>query len=219
MSAALADVSVSAVAGYVEAVTANAVLGWVWAPGRAETLGVELRLGAEVVARSVADELREDLARNGIGDGRHAFTLAVPEEARGRLSELRVFALDLGGGAVALGQPPAEDGVGERLAHLHRGMEMLVGSQRVLHRNLQAALLARGEDGAAVSEIAAAQAGLKEGIATLELFVMRLEEKLSALASRPEPKAGPRWALGGVAAVAVAALGVSVWALIRVMPG
>ena len=219
MSAALADVSVSAVAGYVEAVTENAVLGWVWSQGHAQTLGVELRLGEEVVARSVADELREDLVRNGIGDGRHAFTLAVPEAARGRLSELRVFALDLSGDPVALGQPPAEDGVGERLAHLHRGMEMLVGSQRVLHRNLQAALLARGEEGNAVSEIAAAQAGLKEGIATLELFVMRLEEKLSAAASQPEPEAGPRWALGGVAAAAFAALAVSVWALIRVMPG
>ena len=218
MSAALAELPAPAIAGYVEAVTATAVRGWAWCPGRTETLGVELRLGAEVVARALADEPRDDLAQNGIGDGRHAFTLPVPEAARARLGELRVFALDLAGAAVALGQPPVSDGIGERLAHLHRGMEMLVGSQRVLHRNLQAALLARGQE-AAGQDLAAAQAQVQEGIATLELFVMRLEEKLAAAAGRSEPKAGPRWVLGGVAATALAALAMSAWALVRVMPG
>ena len=92
MSATLTEAPRPAVTGYVEALTATAALGWAWTPGQAEPLKVELRLGAQVVAEAVADGLRPDLARSGIGEGRHAFTLKTPEALRPRLAELRVFA-------------------------------------------------------------------------------------------------------------------------------
>ena len=192
--------------GYVEAVTATAVLGWAWVPGQPNPLHMELRLGAELVAETVADELREDLARNGIGEGRHAFTLAVPDAYRPRLAELRVFARTEDGKAVPLGTPPVDGGLEQRLQALQRGMEMLVGSQRVLHRNLQAALLARSEAPATApaAEAAEAQRSLQEGFATLEQFVVRLE--------------AARWTVGAVAALAAAALALSSWALLHAMP-
>lgn len=199
--------------GYVEAATATAVLGWVWSPGRAEALEVELRLGERVLGRATADELRDDLARSGIGEGRHAYTLAVPAEVRARLAELRVWAIGPDGTAAALSAPPVEDGVSERLSNLQRGMEMLVGSQRVLHRNLQAALLAR-------AEVAPAAAGpsIQGDIADLEVFVARLER---TLAGQPAVVAAtqPRWVLGGIALMALAALAFSIVALVRAMPG
>ena len=220
MTAALAEAPRSAVAGYVEAITSNAAMGWAWVPGQAEPLAVELRLGAQVVAEAVADGLRPDLARSGIGDGRHAFTLRVPEALRPRLAELRVFARTADGAAVPLGNVPAEDGVAERLLQLSRGMEMLIGSQRVLHRNVQAVLLAGGQAGAAgeAVPVAAAQAALEDGIATLELFVTRLEQGMAGLAAQRTPSSEPRWALAGVAAVAAAALVLSMSALIHAMP-
>lgn len=226
MSAVLTETPRPSVAGYVEAVTANAVLGWAWTPGQAEPLTVELRLGAEVVAEAVADGLRPDLARSGIGTGRHAFTLKTPEALRTRLAELRVFARTADGAAVPLGSVPAEDGVAERLVQLSRGMEMLIGSQRVLHRNVQAALLAAPQGsmesgvqpGASVADVAAAQAALAESVATLELFVARLEQGMAALALQRTQATQPRWALGGMAALSLSALVLSVWALIRVMP-
>ncbi len=218
MSAALAETPRPAVTGYVEALTATAALGWVWTPGSAAPLTVALRLGPETLAEAVADGLRDDLARSGIGDGRHAFTLPVPQSARPRLAELRVFALTPGGAAVPLGSPPAEDGVSERLAQLQRGLEMLVGSQRVLHRNLQSVLLSKAE-ATPGPDLAAVQASLQDGITTLELFVIRLEDKLARLATPPAAPARPRWALGGVALLAVSALATSVWALVRAMPG
>lgn len=230
MSAALTEaqrpaVAGLAVAGYVEAITANTVLGWAWTPGRAEPLTVELRLGAEVVAEAVADGLRPDLARSGIGEGRHAFTLKTPEALRTRLAELRVFARTADGAAVPLGTVPAEDGVAERLVQLSRGMEMLIGSQRVLHRNVQAALLAGPQAGApsgasapSLADVAATQAALADSVATLELFVTRLEQGMAALATQRTRTAQPRWALGGLAALSAAALVLSVWALIHVMP-
>ena len=83
------------------------------------------------------------------------------------------------GAAVPLGGVPAEDGVAERLVQLGRGMEMLIGSQRVLHRNVQAALLAAPQGstqpGTSLTEVAAAQTALADSVATLELFVARLE--------------------------------------------
>ncbi len=215
-----------AVTGYVEAITATAALGWVWTPGQAEPLTVELRLGPEVVAEAVADGLRPDLARSGIGEGRHAFTLKTPERLRTRLAELRVFARTAGGAAVPLGSVPAEDGVAERLVQLGRGMEMLIGSQRVLHRNVQAALLAApqadaqpgAQAGVSLADVAAAQAALADSVATLELFVIRLEQGMAALAAQRTGTAQPRWALGGLAALSMAALVLSAWALVHAMP-
>lgn len=226
MSAALTEAPRPSVAGYVEAITATAALGWAWTPGQAQPLTVEMRLGPEVVAEAVADGLRPDLARSGIGEGRHAFTLKTPEALRGRIAELRVFARTADGAAVPLGSVPAEDGVAERLVQLSRGMEMLIGSQRVLHRNVQAALLAPpqagaqpgAQAGASMAEVAAAQAALAGSVATLELFVVRLEQGMAGLAAQRIGTAQPRWALGGLAALSMAALVLSVWALIHVMP-
>ena len=206
----------AAVAGYVEAATETSVLGWAWVPGHGAPLRVELRLGEAVLSEAVADELRDDLARSGIGDGRHAFTLPVPDTHRARLAELRVVVRAPDGAAVPLGAPPAEDGLAETLAKLGRGMEMLVGSQRVLHRNLQAALLARTEPAKGPGD----PARVEEEIATLELFVVRLEQALAA--SRPAAAAArtePRWMLGSVAAVAGLALLLSAWSLFHVLPG
>lgn len=207
----------AAVAGYVEAATTTAVLGWAWSPGSPDPLDVELRLGSTVLARATADTLRDDLARSGIGEGRHAFTLPVPPDARPRLPELRVFAIGPDNEATALGAPPAEDGFAERLSNLQRGMEMLVGSQRVLHRNLQAALLARAE-----AAPAAAPAAVQADIAALELFVTRLERALAAQPATPPPAhpgpAQPRWALAAIAIAAAASLVLSLAALVRVMP-
>ncbi len=230
MSAALTGATRPAVAGpavtgYVEAITAKAAMGWAWMPGQAEPLTVELRLGAEVVAEAVADGLRPDLARSGIGEGRHGFTLKTPERLRSRIAELRVFARTADGAAVPIGSVPAEDGIAERLVQLSRGMEMLIGSQRVLHRNVQAALLSGPQAGAqpgataaSVAEVAAAQASLAESVATLELFVTRLEQGMAAMAGQRPRTARPRWALAGLAALSTAALAMSAWALIHVMP-
>ncbi len=171
-----------ALAGYVEAVTENAALGWVWSPGRSDKVSVELRLGTQIVSCAIAGDLREDLARSGIGDGRHAFTLPVPAELRPRVRELRVFALTEGGIATALDAPAAANAVADgATAQLLRGMEVILGSQRLMHRNLQAALLQKGPSvSASLADVTTAQVGLQEQIATFELFAVRLEQALLA---------------------------------------
>ncbi len=208
--------SVPDVTGYVEAVTTDRMLGWAWAPHAPELRAmIELRLGDEILARATADQSREDLARSGIGDGRHAFDLAIPESVRGRTGELAVFARAGEGEAVPLRAPPAAEALSDQVARVLRGVEALMGSQRLLHRNLQAALTRPPDIGADVA------AALADQVSAVERFVVRLDERLAALSDADTPSRERRvsraaqWAL----AVSGTALLVSIAGLIRSLGG
>ena len=206
------------VVGYVEAVTDSAAFGWTWRPGFSDRLAVELRLGEQTIARASADGLREDLARSGIGDGRHAFALPIPEEFRARCRELTVVVVGIDGTVVVLDAPPAPDMKVDGLAQFQRGLDMLIRSQRVMHRNLQAVLLQQPSVSNAMSEIATVQAGLQESLVTLELFAVRLEQALTSRETAP-PARTTSPGVAAVAAVACLALLSSCWALWRTMAG
>lgn len=211
--------STAALVGYVEAVTNKDVLGWVWCPGKDDRLTVELRLDGQVVGTAVADQSREDLARSGIGDGRHAFSLAVPAEAGGRLADLRVFAVPVEGAPVALEPPPAPSAASDTLTPLQRGIDTLISSQRLLHRNLQAALLQQGPSAAAtLAEIAAVQTKLSDAISTVELFVVRLETAFQTR-EHAAPPAPARRMLGAAVAISCCAFLTACWALYRSVSG
>ncbi len=216
-----ADGARSEVVGYVEAMTGTAALGWAWCPGFSERLSVELRLGDRTVGQSRADGMREDLARSGIGDGRHAFTLPIPDALRARIGELRVYVVRDGSEAVALdAPPPPADANADRLLHLQRAVDALIGSQRLMHRNLQAALLQQTPSlKGALADIASAQAALQENIATVELFAVRLEQALATREAQVRPTVPGRRGLIVVTTISSLALLSSCWALCRVMLG
>lgn len=214
-SGAQAQPAALVVAGYVEAVTPSAALGWVWQPGRATRLKVVLRRGAVTIAEAVADGMRQDLAQNGIGDGRHAFSLPVPEALKDAVQELRVFVVLDDGSAVPLDVPPAAAPAADGLARLQKTVDMLVGSQRLMHRNLQAALLQQPAS-AVLSEIAAAQTELRKSIDIFELFAVRLEQAVSK-SEAPVKPAPARGAMVAVATIATAALLTSCWSLAHIL--
>lgn len=205
--------------GYLEALGDRGAIGWVWCPGHPDRLRVELRLADQVVATGVADQSRDDLARSGIGDGKHAFQLDVPESLRGRSAELRVFAHPIEGPPIALEAPPVAASSVETLAPLQRGIETLIGSQRLLHRNLQAALLQQGASPAStLADIASAQSKLNETLSTIELFVVRLETAFQR--HDPSPAARePRRMLAAAVTMSGLAFVVSAWALCRTLLG
>jgi hypothetical protein len=211
--------TVGAVVGYVEAVTGTQVLGWAWAPGAPDAaLDVELRLGDAVLARARADRPRDDLRANGVGDGGHAFDLPIDAEHRARAGELAVVALLPDGTAVALGAAPAPDGVAERLTRIQSVLATLVGSQRVLHRNVQSLLMAaRGTEPRAAAQDS--ETALAARLDTLETHLMRLDEHLARLA---EPAEAPRpraRVLVPVALALVATAAASGYALVRAVAG
>jgi hypothetical protein len=229
----LAPTAPPQVTGYVEAATADRLLGWAWAP---RTPGirakVELRLGHEVIASAAADQPRPDLASNGVGDGRHAFALVIPDAYRTRTAELRVFARAGDGDAWPIGAPPAAEGLSEQTTKVLRGIETLIGSQRVMHRNLQAALTsgtkATEEDeqqtAAALARIADLQSSLGEQLATLERFAVRLDERLAGMAGKEAPASRkPAQSKGGAAlwviALSASALIVALFGLARSLAG
>lgn len=206
------------IVGYVEAATPARVLGWAWAPrSPADSVQVELRIGDAVVAEAAADLPREDLARNGVGDGRHAFDLPVPEAHRSRVAELTVHARVPGGEAIMLAAPAAPGGVGERLDRLQAATDAMINSQRLIHRNLQAVLLQRGEQDQG-SEHAAKQAALASQLDVLEVFMTRLDDRLASLRAPPPPPR-PGYGTMGALGLATAALCLSAWELLRSLPG
>ena len=195
--------------GFVEVVATDRVLGWAWDPSRpGDRLRVELRLGEAVLAEGVADGAREDLAANGIGDGRHAFSLTVDPAHRDRAAEFAVVACGADGVATltsSTGTPAA--GAAEGMARIERGLNALVGSQRLIHRNLQAVVMA--VHGGVSAPVALADAAadetreeVRQQVATLEIVVSRLDERLAALAEAPS--AAER---GGSHAILLALLG------------
>ena len=213
------------ITGFVEVAASDRLLGWAWSPrDPALRVTVELHLGGEIVATAPADRPREDLASNGIGDGHHAFELAVPEGCRPRAAELRVLARIGDGESVVLGAPPAPESLTEQVGRALRGLDLLIGSQRFLHRTVQAALTSRpaqqgDETAPALARLTEMQAATADQLAAVERFIVRLDERLAALA--PGEKRSRTMPGAALCALAVSgtALIVSVAGLIRSLGG
>ncbi len=185
-----ADATPSEVRGLVDNATADRLYGWAWdAAHPGFRVKVELRLAGEVVATTMADTLRPDLAKHGIGDGRHAFEFTLLRKWFQQLRDLSV---------VAYGKDGQEYPVP---VHARQRDEMLVPAQASANLQTMAeALLAehktlRGEivelrqrsaqlpDTAAVEAIAKAGQDLQRRLDSLELWLTRLDDKLAQVAA------------------------------------
>jgi hypothetical protein len=215
-----------AIRGAVDNVGARKIYGWAWYPDRPdERLTIEVRLGKEVMITSIADFARTDLPQAGIGDGNHAFEIELNAECVARRNELQVVARSADGSEAALAfrvkRTPELTA-----AATQRNLEQLAAAQKDLREEMRAALaqvarganMGRGAESAA-AQIAAAQAKLDEKLATLDVWLTRLDLRLAELAEGQQGKPGTNgrrvdtWqiVLGAVLGVAGAgALAVSV---------
>jgi hypothetical protein len=185
---AVAALERASIVGFVEARTADRILGWAWDAAEPEArVTVALMDGETVLAEVRADRPRDDLARSGVGDGAHAFDLVVPEAVRRRASALSVVARGGDGRAIPLGAPAPANDAGP-LAQMQRTLEQVMAGQRALMRAFRTSPSgSTSED--VLAGIAAAQQRLEAQLETLEVFVTRLDERLAALANR---EAAPR---------------------------
>ncbi|WP_291295583.1 hypothetical protein [Elioraea sp.] len=200
--------------GFVEARTHDRILGWAWDPGRPEArLGIALVDGERIVARTVADQGRDDLARNGIGDGAHAFGFLLDDGLRSRAATLDVAVMGEEGALIRLPSAQAEPAA-VPIQQMQRGLAALAAGQRALLKAVQAPPADRGAELAdALAAIAEQQQRIERAVGTLEVFVARLDERLAALASaapRPAARGGGFVAAAIIGALGLAALG---WAL------
>jgi hypothetical protein len=132
--------------GRVDAIDMGRVFGWAFDPmAPDQRLTIRVLLDGKVIAEAVADRNRPDLRRNGIGDGNHAFEIALPDPVQSRASDLVVVALNRSGSEQALRVPKPDEQAAEALiaaplAKVLDKLDALMGAQRQLQvsqRSLQ----------------------------------------------------------------------------------
>ncbi len=68
-----------ALPSYVDEIKGVRIRGWIWDPGRpGRRITVQVFSGADLIGAGVADRFRADLQAAGVGDGCHAFDVAIP---------------------------------------------------------------------------------------------------------------------------------------------
>lgn len=171
----------SDIRGLIDNATADRLFGWAWDaahPGR--RLKVELRLAGDVVASTVADFARPDLAKNGVGDGCHAYEFPLTAEWSERRSELTVVAIGVDGTEFPIAVRIRRQDDAQVATQLQQTVEGVVADQ--LQIRTEFAQLrehaARLPEAAAVDGIARAGREMQQRLDSLELWITRLDGRL-----------------------------------------
>ncbi|MBB4275707.1 hypothetical protein GGE12_003498 [Rhizobium mongolense] len=134
--------------GRVDAVDMGRIFGWAFDPmAPDQRLTIRVLLDGKVIAEAVADRNRPDLRRNGIGDGKHAFEIALPDPVHSRANDIVVMARNGSGSEQALRVPQPDEQAAEALiaaplAKVLDKLDLLMAAQRQLQvsqRSLQRA--------------------------------------------------------------------------------
>ena len=195
----------SAITGYVDELHEDRVWGWAW-DRRSPSLRVEIQvwIGDTSVATALADRMRADLKANGVGDGQHAFEIALPEATAETVSlPIRVMAKAPGGELIELERRPpppvpeaAAQPIDAALRRIFDELEHVRSAQRVLGKAAHATLgdlrkLSGGEPRAAAKPAPATDAEAAERLAAIETVLMRVDASLADLAHKVEAMAKP----------------------------
>lgn len=184
--------------GRVDALEGERLFGWVWDPGRPEErIGVRVRLDGADVASGLADRVRVDLRRNGIGDGGHAFEIALPPEVAAAGPRLAVVAYDVATGVETVLRAPtpderaAEAAVAAPLARVLDRLDRLVLAQRQLQLGqkgvldkVDAVMASETGLGEMVETVRAGQQELGQRLEQMEVFLVRFDNALSGFDGR-----------------------------------
>lgn len=176
--------------GRVDAIDMGRIFGWAFDPVAPEQrLTIRVLLDGKVIAEAVADRNRPDLRRNGIGDGKHAFEIALPDSVQARANELVVVALNGSGSEQALRVPQPDEQAAEALiaaplAKVLDKLDVLMAAQRQLQvsqRSLQRTpeIDADKTETVGLTEIGSAVEGLgtdiNQRLNDLDVHLMRLD--------------------------------------------
>jgi hypothetical protein len=202
----------SDVRGQIDNATADRLYGWAWdANHPGARLKVELRLAGEVVANTIADFVRPDLARTGVGDGCHAFEFPLVPSWIERRAELTAIAFGVDGSefpiAMRLRRPEDAAAPGAAAAQIVRALETMQGEQDGLRAELKT-LRERTEilpDAATMEAIREAQDSLERKVEQLELWLTRLDDRLGQAMPDATPSSIRRLDVWQAALIAVLA--------------
>lgn len=197
----LPNVNPSRLNGRVDALDGSRLHGWIWDETRPdEAMTVRLYCDGRLVCEAKADQSRIDLRRNGIGDGRHAFSMDLDEAllaARARLTVTGVSPTT--GSELELRLPApdelaAEAAIAVPLSRFFDKVEVLIAlnrrgqlAQKELSEKLDR-IAARLEENHALAEAAKVDAETQSEIARrlgeLDVFQLRFDGTLRGFDER-----------------------------------
>jgi len=192
-----------AMKGRVDAIEEGRLYGWAFDPSvPTERLLIRVLLDDKPIAEAPADKDRPDLKRNGIGDGKHAFEVMLPQFAAARAGELVVVAANAAGTEQKLRVPKPDEQAAEALiaapmTRMLDKLDMLMAAQRQLQvnqRSLQrvAPTLDASGNGAPAEllDIASSVDGLRtdlhQRMTELDVHIMRMDGVVAGLEQRME---------------------------------
>lgn len=200
--------------GRVDAIDQGRVFGWAFDPAEPQRrVAIRVILDGKTIAEAAADLDRPDLKRNGIGDGKHAFEIALPEPAASRASDVVVVAVNGPDNQQALRVPrPSEQAaealIAAPLTKVLDRLDVLMGAQRQLQISQRSFMRTQQIDDTGEAEmvglidIGTAVADLRveitQRLSDLDVHLMRLdgvvagmEKTLSALQKRSNGELKP----------------------------
>jgi hypothetical protein len=186
--------------GRVDALDGNRLHGWIWDEARPEErLKIRLMLDGRMVTEAEADQSRVDLRRNGIGDGRHAFSMELNDETVAARERLTIIGVSPSTGVeLELRLPPpaelaAEAAIAVPLARFFDRVEALIAlnrrgqlAQKELVDKLDemsARMAAGGVQRDEAAETARADR-ITERLAELDVFQLRFDATLRSFDER-----------------------------------
>ena len=200
--------------GRVDAIDQGRVFGWAFDPAEPHRrVAIRVILDGKTIAEAAADRDRPDLRRNGIGDGKHAFEIMLPEPAVSRASDLVVVAVNGPDNEQALRVPRPDEQAAEALISapltkvLDR-LDVLMAAQRQLQVSQRSFIRTQQIDDSGEAEtvglvdISSAVASLRteitQRLSDLDVHLMRLdgvvagmEKTLSGLQKRSNGELKP----------------------------
>ncbi|WP_266029486.1 hypothetical protein [Brucella intermedia] len=192
-----------AMKGRVDAIEEGRLYGWAFDPSvPTERLLIRVLLDDKPIAEAPADKDRPDLKRNGIGDGKHAFEVMLPQFAAARAGELVVVAANAAGGEQKLRVPKPDEQAAEALiaapmTRILDKLDILMAAQRQLQvnqRSLQRVAPTLDASGnaapAELLDIASSVDGLRtdlhQRMTELDVHIMRMDGVVAGLEQRME---------------------------------
>jgi hypothetical protein len=171
--------------GRIDAIAGGRLYGWAWDRVRpSDHLEVEIRVGDRMVATAFANQPRDDLKANGVGDGCHAFELAI-DLAPGE-TPVAIARSPVTGDVMPLRLPSdvetvTESVLGPTLLRMSALMDATQRNQQTVLRGLRE-LMKQGQAAPnadkRLEELATSQEELKAQISGVEIFLMRIDEHL-----------------------------------------
>ncbi|MGK8640960.1 hypothetical protein ACRS7F_15835 [Brucella anthropi] len=200
-NAAAAPQRTEAMKGRVDAIEEGRLYGWAFDPSvPTERLLIRVLLDDKPIAEAPADKDRPDLKRNGIGDGKHAFEVMLPQFAAARAGELVVVAANASGAEQKLRVPKPDEQAAEALiaapmTRILDKLDMLMAAQRQLQvnqRSLQRVAPTLDASGnaapAELLDIASSVDGLRtdlhQRMTELDVHIMRMDGVVAGLEQR-----------------------------------